>query len=310
MKKYGFGIDVGGTTVKCGLFTAEGDVLEKWEIPTRTEENGKYILPDIADAISAKLAEKNIAKEEVAGVGIGVPGPVNEKGEVPCAVNLHWGYMNIEKDLSELTGLVVKAGNDANVAALGELWKGGGAGYHNMIMVTLGTGVGGGIIINDKIIAGSHGAGGEIGHVHVTDDVEEPCNCGNYGCLEQVTSATGIVRLANKALAQTQAPSVLRDQEISAKTVFDAVKAGDAVAIQIAEKFGDCLGTALSVFANVVDPEIIVIGGGVSKAGTVLLDYIKEPFRLHAFKNCKEIGFALATLGNDAGIYGAAKMVL
>lgn len=310
MKKYCFGIDVGGTTVKCGLFTVEGDVLDKWEIKTRTEENGKHIVPDIAETINAKIAEKKIEKEEVAGVGIGVPGPVNEKGEVLCAVNLHWGYMNVEKDLSELTGLLVKAGNDANVAALGELWKGGGAGYRNMIMVTLGTGVGGGIIINEKIVPGSHGAGGEIGHVHVTDDIDEPCNCGNYGCLEQVTSATGVVRLANKVLAQTKAPSVLREQEISSKTVFDAVKAGDPVAIQIAEKFGDCLGTALSVFANVVDPEIFVIGGGVSKAGPVLLDYIREPFEAHAFKKGAGIEFALATLGNDAGIYGAAKMVL
>lgn len=310
MKNYCFGIDVGGTTVKCGLFTVDGEVLDKWEIKTRTEENGKNILPDIAEAINAKLAEKNIDKEDVAGVGIGVPGPVNESGEVPFAVNLHWGYMNIEKDLAELTGLMVKAGNDANVAALGELWKGGGAGYRNMIMVTLGTGVGGGIIINEKIVAGSHGAGGEIGHVHVTNDMTEPCNCGNYGCLEQVASATGIARLANKVLSETNAPSVLRGHNISAKTVFDAVKEGDAVAVQIAEKFGDCLGTALSVFANVVDPQIIVIGGGVSKAGPILLDFIREPFKVHAFKDCKTTEFALATLGNDAGIYGAAKMVL
>lgn len=311
MKKYCFGIDVGGTSVKCGLFTVDGEVLDKWEIKTRTEENGKYILPDIADAINAKIAEKAMEKADVAGVGIGIPGPVNENGEVPFAVNLHWGYMNIEKDLAELTGLTVKAGNDANVAALGELWKGGAAGYRNMIMVTLGTGVGGGIIINEKIIAGSHGAGGEIGHVHVTDEIKERCNCGNCGCLEQVASATGIARLANMMLESTNAPSMLRGQQrITAKTVFDAVKAGDAVAVQIAEKFGNYLGTACSVFANVVDPQIIVIGGGVSKAGPILLDYVKESFKEHAFKDCKNTEFALAILGNDAGIYGAAKMVL
>src|SRR5699024_8819081 len=133
--------------------------------------------------------EKKLDKEEIAGIGIGVPGPVNENGEVPCAVNLHWGYVNIAGDMERLTGLPVKAGNDANVAALGELWKGGGAGYHSLIMVTLGTGVGGGIIINDKIVAGTHGAGGEIGHAHVEDAVTDPCNCGNCGCLEQVASA-------------------------------------------------------------------------------------------------------------------------
>ena len=312
MEKYCFGIDVGGTTVKCGLFTVAGDVLDKWEIETSTENNGERILPDIAKAIEDKLTEKNIAKDAVVGVGIGVPGPVNENGEVPCAVNLHWGFKPIEKELKELTGLNVKAGNDANVAALGELWKGGGAGCHNMIMVTLGTGVGGGIIVNDKVIAGAHGAGGEIGHAHVDDSITFPCNCGAYGCLEQIASATGIARIAREALAATDAPSVMRKEEnVTAKTVFDAVKENDAIAIQVAEKFGSYLGKALATFSTVADPEIIVIGGGVSKAGPILLDYIIHPFKEYAFAPCKETTkFALATLGNDAGIFGAAKLVL
>ena len=310
MKKYCFGIDVGGTTVKCGLFTVEGEVLDKWEIKTRTEDNGINILPDVAETINQKIQEKNIEKESVAGIGIGVPGPVNEAGEVPCAVNLHWGYVNIVGDLERLTGLPVKAGNDANVAALGELWKGGGAGYHSFIMVTLGTGVVGGIIINEKIVAGSHGAGGEIGHAHVEDAITDPCNCGNCGCLEQVASATGIVRLAKEALASTEAPSLLRDQEVTANAVWDAVKEKDAVAIQVAERFGNYLGKTLAVFATVADPQVIVIGGGVSKAGTILLDYVTGPFRKYAFSACRETEFALATLGNDAGIFGAAKMVI
>ena len=310
MKKYCFGIDVGGTTVKCGLFTVEGEVLDKWEIKTRTEDNGINILPDVAETINQKIQEKNIEKESVAGIGIGVPGPVNEAGEVPCAVNLHWGYVNIVGDLERLTGLPVKAGNDANVAALGDLWKGGGAGYHSLIMVTLGTGGGGGIIINEKIVAGSHGAGGEIGHAHVEDAITDPCNCGNCGCLEQVASATGIVRLAKEALASTEAPSLLRDQEVTAKAVWDAVKEKDAVAIQVAERFGNYLGKTLAVFATVADPQVIVIGGGVSKAGTILLDYVTGPFRKYAFSACRETEFALATLGNDAGIFGAAKMVI
>ena len=211
MKKYCFGIDVGGTTVKCGFFTTEGQLLDKWEIPTRIQENGKYILPDVASAILKKMEEKKIQREEVAGVGIGVPGPVNDNGEVPVAVNLHWGHVCIEKDLEELTGLKVKAGNDANVAALGELWKGGASGRRSLIMVTLGTGVGGGIIVNEKVIAGAHGAGGEIGHVHVEDSITDPCNCGNCGCLEQVASATGIARLAREELEKSQEPSLLRD---------------------------------------------------------------------------------------------------
>lgn len=310
MEKYCFGIDVGGTTVKCGLFTVEGDVLDKWEIKTRVEDNGVAILPDIAETIEKKLLEKGIGKDEVAGIGIGIPGPVNEKGEIPCAVNLHWGYVDIVGDMERLTGLKVKAGNDANVAALGELWQGGGTGCHNMILVTLGTGVGGGIIIDDKIVVGAHGAGGEIGHAHVEDAVTDQCNCGNCGCLEQLTSATGIVRLAKEAVAASDTPSVLRGSRISAKSVWDAVKEGDALAIQIAERFGTYLGKTLAVFATVSDPEVIVIGGGVSKAGPILLDYIMEPFRKYAFTACRDTKFALAQLGNDAGIFGAAKMVL
>ncbi len=310
MKKYSYGIDVGGTTVKCGLFTVEGELLEKWEIKTRLEENGSNILSDIAAAINQKTIEKQISKDDVAGVGIGIPGPVDENGEVPFAVNLHWGHVYIERDLAELTGLPVKAANDANVAALGELWQGGGSGYHSMILVTLGTGVGGGIIINDKIVAGSHGAGGEIGHAHVDDSIEESCNCGNHGCLEQVASATGIVRLAREALAGTDAPSKMRIDNLTAKDVWDAVKEGDTLAIQVAERFGNYLGKTLAVLSTVTDPQIIVIGGGVSKAGQILLDYVTEPFRKYAFPAIRGTEFSLATLGNDAGIYGAARMVL
>lgn len=310
MKKYCFGIDVGGTTVKCGLFSTEGVVLDKWEIPTRTENDGKQILPDVAASIMGKLAEKNITPDSVTGIGIGIPGPVNENGCVPYAVNLHWGYVDIEGELKELTGIPVKAGNDANVAALGELWKGGGAGARSMIMVTLGTGVGGGIIIDEKIVPGFHGAGGEIGHVHVDDSITDPCNCGNCGCLEQVASATGIARLAREELANSTDESILRGKDhISAKTVFNAVKEGDALAICVAERFGLYLGKALAGFSCVVDPQIIVIGGGVSKAGPILLDFIEKNYRKYTFSACRQTDFALALLGNDAGIYGAAKMV-
>lgn len=310
MKNYCFGIDIGGTTVKCGLFQVSGEVVDKWEIPTRTENNGANILPDVAASIAAKIQERKLNREEIAGVGVGVPGPVNEAGEIPCAVNLHWGYVNLVKELGDLTGLPVKAGNDANVAALGEMWKGGGAGYQNVIMVTLGTGVGGGIIIGGKIVTGSNGAGGEIGHVHVEDAIEDACNCGNKGCLEQVASATGIVRLAKEALAASDKASILREQEVTAKAVFDAVKAEDELAKEVAERFGKYLGKALAVFAGVVDPQVYVIGGGVSKAGTILLEYIQKYYQEYAFSACKNAAFALAELGNDAGIYGAAKLIL
>ncbi|MCI7789283.1 MAG: ROK family glucokinase [Lachnospiraceae bacterium] len=310
MNQYCFGVDLGGTTVKIGLFDPEGTVLEKWEIPTRKDDNGNNILPDIAAAILGKMEEMNISKEAVIGVGIGVPGPVDDEGVVYKAVNLGWGIMNINDVLGGLLQLPVKAGNDANVAALGEMWCGGGKGYHNMVLVTLGTGVGGGIIVNDRILTGSTGAGGEIGHIHMEDNEPEACGCGNHGCLEQYASATGIVRLATRKLAATSEDSVLRKEDVTAKAVFDAVKAGDSVACEIAEEFGLYLGKGLAAVAGVVNPEAFVIGGGVSKAGDILLDYVQKNYMKYVFHGSKDAAFKLATLGNDAGIYGAAKLVL
>ena len=267
MGKYIFGIDVGGTSVKCGLFCEEGSLLEKWEIPTRTEENGKWILPDVSEAILGKWKERGLRKEEIIGVGVGVPGPVSRTGEVPTAVNLHWGYKDVAGELKQALGLKVKVGNDANVAALGEMWAGGGKGAENLIMVTLGTGVGGGIIVDGKIVTGAHGAGGEIGHAILEPGEAEPCNCGNHGCLEQMASATGIARLAGRRLAADSTPSALRGERVTAKAVFDAYKDGDSVAAEIVEQFADYLGRAMAVYACVPDPEVFVIGGGVSKAG-------------------------------------------
>lgn len=310
MEKVVFGVDLGGTTVKLGLFDTEGNVLDKWEIPTRREDNGRQILPDIAQAVKEKMKEKGYSDENVSGIGIGVPGPVDSEGTIYKAANLGWGVMNINKELGALTGLTVKAGNDANVAALGEMWKGGGKGYRNMVAVTLGTGVGGGIIVDGRLLAGATGAGGEIGHIHVEDGEQEACGCGNRGCLEQYASATGVVRLAKRALAGSSQDSMLRSGEISAKTVFDAVKAGDTLAMEVAGKFGEYLGKGLAVVAGVVNPEIFVIGGGVSKAGPVLIDYIRKYYEPNVFHGSRNAKFALATLGNDAGIYGAAKLVL
>lgn len=310
MSKYVFGVDVGGTTVKLGLFDVEGTLIDKWEIPTHTENEGSQILPEVAESIHAKMQEKGLQKDEVAGVGLGAPGPIDSQGVVYNAVNLGWKTFSIKDTLSGLLGMNVMAGNDANVAALGEMWKGGGQGYKNVVAVTLGTGVGGGIIVEGKILTGTQGAAGEIGHIHVEDNETEHCNCKNCGCLEQYTSATGIVRLAKRRLAKDDMPSTIRKDNISAKTVFDAVKEGDALAIEVAEQFGDYLGKALGVIAGVLNPEVFVIGGGVSKAGEVLFDYILPSFKKTCFINCQNVEFALAKLGNDAGIYGAAKLVL
>ena len=309
MGTYCFGIDVGGTTVKCGLFRTDGTLVEKWEIPTRKENNGDQILP--AAAVNAKIEEKGISKDDVEGVGIGVPGPVNSKGEVDRAVNLYWGYKDVAGEMEELTGLPAKAGNDANVAALGEAWKGAAAGSSDVILVTLGTPELGGIIVDGKIVTGHHGAGGEIGHANVDHHETESCNCGNKGCLEQFASATGIVRMAKKELAVSAEKSVLRDVEnISAKAVLDAFKENDPVAVATMKKVGEQLGGALAIISCVTDPETIVIGGGVSKAGQPLIDCIQKYYREYTFSSCKDTPIVIATLGNDAGIYGAAKMVL
>ena len=310
MKKYVFGVDVGGTTVKMGYFDIEGNLIEKWEIPTRTEDKGVNIIPDIAGSILVKLAQKDIDKKEVVGVGIGVPGPVKEDGTVLVAVNLGWEKRNTTEELEDLLGIPVKTANDANVAALGEMWRGGGQGYDDVVAVTLGTGVGGGVIIGGKVIAGSNGAGGEIGHIHLEDNESEECGCKGHGCLEQYASATGVVRLAKKKLADSSKPSVLRDDEVTAKAVWDAVKADDELAKEVANIYGEYLGKGLAAVAAVVNPQVFVIGGGVSKAGRVVIDYMEPYFDKYAFPGTKNAKFVLAKLGNDAGIYGAAKLVL
>ena len=310
MGQYVFGVDIGGTTVKLGLFDTEGNLLDKWEIPTRTEESGSYILPDIAKDIQRKIEEKQISKEMVVGVGVGAPGPIDNQGVVHRAVDLGWGVFSIKDTLEEILKVPVMAGNDANVAALGEMWKGGGQGSSDLIVVTLGTGVGGGIIVDGKILTGATGAGGEIGHIHVEDNESETCGCGNMGCLEQYASATGVTRLANRKLKESEKESSLRGGEVSAKTVFDAVKAGDALATEVAEEFGKYLGNCLAAIAGVVNPEAIVLGGGVSKAGEILISFIKPYYEKNVFHGSRNVKFSLATLGNDAGIYGAAKLVL
>ena len=309
--RYGFGVDLGGTTVKLAWFNELGELLHKWEIPTVTAEGGKAILPDIAASINGYLAQTGVSREQVIGIGIGVPGPVDEQGVVNKCINLGWGVFNVAETLSQLTSLPVKAGNDANVAALGEAWKGGGKGCENMVLATLGTGVGGGIIIGGKPVCGAHGAAGEIGHLVVNTKETEPYSCGKYGCAEQYCSATGVVRLAKRHLANCAESSSLRTMgEFSCKDVFDAAKAGDSVASQVLEQVYDYMGQFLANVCCTVDPEVVVIGGGVSRAGQPLLDGAKKYFDRYIFHASKGITFALATLGNDAGAYGAFKLIL
>lgn len=309
--KYGFGVDLGGTTVKIAYFDQDGNMLDKWEIPTVTDNGGAQILPDIAASVLDYLDKKGVAKESVLGIGIGVPGPVDAHGVVNKCVNLGWGVFNIDETLGKLSGLKVTAGNDANVAALGEYWKGGGQGCANMALATLGTGVGGGIVVEGKLIHGSHGAGGEIGHLVLNKHETDVCGCGKKGCVEQYCSATGVVRVAKKMLQGSDKPSVLRENgDFSCKDVFDASAAGDALAGEILEQVYDYLGEFLANVCCVVDPEVVVLGGGVSKAGQPLLDGAKRYFDRYVFHASRGVRFALASLGNDAGAYGAFKLAL
>ena len=314
MKEYAFGIDLGGTTAKIGLFTTSGALLEKWEVATDTSHAGEHILENLAAAVLGKMKEQSIQPEQVEGVGIGVPGPVLDSSIVPivCANLGGWGERNVSAQLSGLLdGLKVLVGNDANVAALGEIWMGAAKGAKNAVMVTLGTGVGGGVVVNGKVIDGVHGAGGEIGHITVNRHETAVCGCGKRGCLEQYSSATGVVRCMKKLLDEhPDTPCVLRGTEFAAKDVFDAARNGDALAAREVDEMSDTLGMALANIASTVDPEAFLVGGGVARAGDVLFAPLNKHFQEYAFKSCRETPIKQASLGNDAGIYGAVRLIV
>jgi len=311
MKQYGFGVDVGGTTCKIGFFDEEGMLLAKWEIATNVNDAGASILDDIAREIETKRIELGLCNEQILGIGMGVPGPVLSNGTVNQCVNLGWSTFNVAEEMTLKTGMKVKVANDANIAALGEMWQGSAVGYSDVVMVTLGTGLGGGVIINGKILAGASGAGGELGHIPINSEETECCSCGKKGCLEQYVSATGIVRMVQRKLRQKHIPTVLDEMEIlTAKNIFDAAKKGDLIALELVNRFGEILGTALATIACVVNPQIFILGGGVSNAGEILLDVTKKNFEKESFHVCRGVEFVLAKLGNDAGIYGGMRLVM
>ena len=310
MEPYAFGVDLGGTTIKTGLFAADGTLLEKWEIPTRRARGGAMLLPDIAESLADAAARHGLAREAICGVGLGVPGAETAGRHVAPCVNLDgWGG-DVGAALEQRCGLRVSVVNDANAAALGEMWRGGGAGLRDLVFLTLGTGVGGGVIVDGRLLGGVHGCGGELGHIKIHADEPEPCGCGKRGCLEQYASATGLVRTARRLLEATERPSALREGPLSAKAVFDCARAGDALALEAVEILADSLGQALTAVSCVCDPEIFVLGGGVSAAGDILLQAVEAAFRRYAFPPAEGTRFALARLGNEAGIYGCAKLAL
>ncbi len=312
MNLYAFGVDLGGTTVKIGLFNTNGELEKSWEIPTRKEDNGANILPDIAEAIKGEIKARGLTNDFIEGIGIDVPGPVLQGHIVNRCANLGWGVVDVREELSKLTGIWnIKVANDANAAALGEMWKGGGQGKDNVVMITLGTGVGAGIIYNGEIIPGAFGAAGELGHMLMNTEETVICGCGKKGHLEQYASATGIVRKGKEVLAESDRESELRNiPDFTAKDIFDLAKKGDALSLEIVDFVGDMLGRAAALTSCVFDPQVYVFGGGVSKAGSILTETIAKYYKKYAFHASEEAEITLASLGNDAGMYGAVKMVL
>lgn len=310
MEKYGFGVDIGGTTCKFGLFDREGMLVEKWEIPTDRRDEGAHILEAIVREMEMKLAQHQMEKEQLLGVGVGVPGPVLEDGVVNRCINLGWGRLEVSHKLREMMGVNIKVGNDANVAALGELLFGCGNGCGSMLLVTLGTGVGGGIVLENGILYGAGGAAGEIGHITVNPQETELCSCGRRGCLEQYVSATGIERMLKKALTETKKRTILSIENVNSKALFDAAKDGDELAIELADKVAEILGKALGNVATILNPEMVALGGGVSGAGELLSKKVEYYLNENTFHACRNTPVVLARLGNDAGIYGAFGMLL
>ena len=303
-----FGIDIGGTATKIGAFDQQGQLLSKWEIKTDTSENGSLILPNIA--VEILHYARNLSR--VIAIGVGVPGPVQRGGYVKRCVNLGWGDFNPARELASiLRGVPVFAGNDANMAAMGEYWKGSGKNADNIVFITLGTGVGGGIILDGKVVFGMSGLGGEIGHVVVNPDETIPCNCGQVGCLDQTASATGIVRSAQHLLQESDQPSILRNLDvITSRDVVDAARRGDELAEKAFDRCMYFLGKSMAMLTNILDPDMYIIGGGVSKAGNYLIDTVRKHY--HALSTLSEhkADIKLASLGNDAGIYGSVKLAM
>lgn len=310
MKEYYFGVDVGGTTVKMGLYSEKAGWIKKWEIPTRTENGGVHVLDDIAAAVYAAQQEFDLDNARTAGIGIGVPGPVLKKSIVNGCVNVGWDVVNVAEELGRRTGLPVYVENDANIAALGEQWKGAGKEYQNVALLTLGTGVGGGIILDGKIVSGFQGGGGEVGHLPVVHDADHDCNCGKSDCVELAGSATGVLSYAKKLLSETEQPSAMREiEELTAKDVCDCCAAGDALAQQCIDHAAEALGTALACIGCIVNPEAFLFGGGMAAAGDVLLAPIRRVYDAKVFPPLRGTPILQATLGNEAGITGAVRLV-
>ncbi|MFS0751443.1 ROK family glucokinase [Oceanobacillus sp. 1P07AA] len=308
------GIDIGGTTVKIGFISENGSILHKWEVPTSLVDGGKHIVPEIWSSIESKMANLGYSLSSIAGLGVGAPGFIDsENGFVYEAVNIGWKNVALAEAFKQYAKVPVYVENDANIAVLGENWVGAGNQADNLIAITLGTGVGGGIIANGRILNGANGMAGELGHM-IVEENGAPCNCGNNGCLETITSATGIVRQALEKVIEIPESKLAKvynsNGEITSKEIFELASEGDIAAKSIVDHTADVLGKVLANMGVIINPSKVLIGGGVSKAGNQLIEAIQQAFNRHALPRVAEAcSIKTAQLGNDAGIIGAAYLV-
>ncbi|MTV81051.1 ROK family glucokinase [Secundilactobacillus folii] len=317
MAKSLIGIDLGGTTTKIAFVSRDGDIMQKWSIPTDKSENGKHIVPNIITSLKKTMTDSGYTKDQFMGIGMGTPGAVNiEEGTVIGAFNLNWKTtQHIRDQIQAGVGLQLVLENDANVAALGEFWKGAGEKDQDVIFVTLGTGVGGGVIAGGQLLHGINGGAGELGHITVQPN-GYLCTCGKRGCLEQYSSATGIVHVAKDMAAEFTGKSRLKElfdnnEEVTSKMVVYLADNGDILANRIVDRVSFYLGLALANSANILNPANIIIGGGVSAAGNTLLQPTTRYFQENTFPAVRDsTRLKLAQLGNDAGAIGAASLAL
>lgn len=306
-----FGIDIGGTQIKFGVFSEKAKLLQKWSVKTDLSEAGSRIIPQVGKEVRNWLQKQGLTEKSVNGIGLGIPGPVDEKGYVRTCVNLNWHdfYPAIELG-KEFPDAVITAGNDANVAALGEYMQGAGKRYSSAMLITIGTGIGGGIILNGKIVSGAHGIAGEIGHITTDSEATGACNCGNTGCVDHIASATGIARRMKELLAQNKENHALRGKDFTAKDVCDKAAEGDALCIRCIEQCMEPLGKAMAFFSHAFDPQVFIIGGGVSRAGDIILEPLRKFYQKNLYLIREGADIRTAQLGNDAGMIGSCMMAM
>lgn len=306
--RYGFGVDILGTHLKFGFFEESGKLLEKWQVTLPGYRDSNQIIPAIAEEVERYLSMKGIFEDDIIGIGVGVPGPVSSNGVVNKCVNFSWGVFNIDRALSGLTGLHVKASNTANLSALGEYWMDDS--IRNMVLMVMNTGLGGGIVCEGKLVNGANGGAGEIGHIIVNKDEKEACTCGKYGCVEQYCSPTGIVRVARRQLNASRTPSMLRGKKFfDYQDVLRAAASGDKLAKDVMAQVYDYAGQALAAVCCVTNPDTIMLGGEFCRIGQPALDGISRAFRKYVFHANEGVRFQFAALGQDDVLYGAFKLV-